>query len=130
VYRISPGGERRVVAGTGSAGFSGDGGAAEGAALDTPRGLAIDAEDNLFIADTGNHRVRRVNGRGIIRTIAGTDAAAAPQAAMARYADADKAPLLSPISLQHDRDGSVFVTESACATGGRKPTVWVLKQKM
>ena len=131
VYRIAATGERWVVAGNGSAGFSGDGGAAEEASLDTPRGLAVDGEDNLYIADAGNNRVRRVSARGIIKTIAGTDAQqGSPAAAMARFADADKAPLLSPTSVFPDQDGSLFVTESSCKVGERKPTVWVLKQKM
>ncbi|HEY3245986.1 MAG TPA: hypothetical protein VGM03_21805, partial [Phycisphaerae bacterium] len=50
----------QTIIGTGSAGFAGDGGAARSAELNTPSGLALDSVGNLWIADTGNHRVRRV----------------------------------------------------------------------
>jgi uncharacterized protein (TIGR03437 family) len=70
VFRLD-GGQATVVAGAGSTGFSGDGGPATAAALDRPHGLAVDAAGNLYIADTGNHRVRRVTSEGIIETVAG-----------------------------------------------------------
>lgn len=62
----------RLVAGRGSAGFAGDGGPATAAALNTPWGVTA-TEDNVFIADQQNNRVRAVNVRsGIITTFAGT----------------------------------------------------------
>ncbi|MEZ5362984.1 MAG: hypothetical protein R2748_11755 [Bryobacterales bacterium] len=65
-----------TVAGNGSRGFSGDGGPATSAELDAPRGLALDATGNLFIADQSNHRIRRVDAAtGIITTIAGNGSA-------------------------------------------------------
>ena len=64
-----------TVAGTGEAGFSGDGGLATEARLMNPRGLAVDALGNLYIADTGDHRVRKVDPQGIITTFAGTGVA-------------------------------------------------------
>ena len=58
----------RVVAGTGVAGFSGDGGLAECAQLNRPSGISFDGMGNLYIADTGNQRVRRVRpGRGLVQ---------------------------------------------------------------
>jgi trimeric autotransporter adhesin len=61
-----------TLAGNGTAGFSGDGGPATAAQLSTPDGLAVDEAGNLFIADTVNQRVRRVNGHsGVITTVAG-----------------------------------------------------------
>jgi sugar lactone lactonase YvrE len=61
-----------TVAGTGEANFSGDGGLATAATLNSPEGLAIDPAGNLFIADTGNHRIRKISvSSGIITTIAG-----------------------------------------------------------
>ena len=61
-----------TIAGTGVAGFSGDGGLASRAELNNPAGMAIDAAGNLYIADRLNHRVRRIDPSGIITTVAGT----------------------------------------------------------
>jgi sugar lactone lactonase YvrE len=72
IRRIDPQGVITTIAGTGQAGFSGDGGPARLAALDTPRGVAGDAEGNVYIADSLNDRVRRVDPAGVITTIAGT----------------------------------------------------------
>ena len=60
-----------TVAGTGSAGYSGDGGAAVSAQLDHPRGIDLDNWGNFYIADTGNHCVRKVNTSGTIANLAG-----------------------------------------------------------
>lgn len=59
-----------TMAGSGQEGFAGDGGLATSAQLDSPSGVAIDADGNLYIADTNNNRIREVS-RGVIRTIAG-----------------------------------------------------------
>jgi sugar lactone lactonase YvrE len=65
-------GALRLIAGTGERGFSGDGGPARSAQLDTPYGLAVTAEGDLIVADAANRRVRRIDMRtGIIRTVAG-----------------------------------------------------------
>lgn len=61
-----------AYAGTGAAGYGGDGGLAINAALNHPEGLALDTAGNLYIADTYNHRIRRVDAKtGLIETIAG-----------------------------------------------------------
>lgn len=60
-----------TVAGNGTAGYSGDGGAATNAALNYPSGLAMDGGGNLFIADRSNHRIRKVATNGFITTVAG-----------------------------------------------------------
>jgi sugar lactone lactonase YvrE len=52
----------RALAGTGIAGFAGDGGAALSADLSAPEGIALDGKGNLFVADTANLRVREVVG--------------------------------------------------------------------
>ncbi|MEZ5367347.1 MAG: hypothetical protein R2748_34655 [Bryobacterales bacterium] len=99
--------------------------------MNTPRGLAVDDDDNVYIADSGNNRIRRVNAKGIIKTIAGSDSdGGASSSALARFAEAEKAALLSPSSVFPDEDGDLYITESACAIGDRKPTVWVLKQRL
>lgn len=60
-----------TVAGNGNTGFSGDGGPAADAELDEPSGVAVDAGGDMYIADFGNNRVRKVTPDGIISTVAG-----------------------------------------------------------
>ena len=72
VYRINPDGRVERVAGTGSPGFSGDGGIASHARLFRPADIRVDRTGNLFIADVRNHRVRKVDPSGRITTVAGT----------------------------------------------------------
>ncbi|WP_163553016.1 hypothetical protein [Candidatus Frankia alpina] len=71
VMRINAAGVITTVAGTGVAGFSGDGGPAVTAELNQPAGIALDNRGVLYIADTFNPRIRRVDPRGIITTVAG-----------------------------------------------------------
>jgi len=71
VRMVSPSGVITTVAGSGSLGFSGDGGAAATAQLNTPQGLAFDSDGNLYVADTGNHRIRKISKTGQITTFAG-----------------------------------------------------------
>lgn len=71
VRRVTPAGVLTTVAGNGVQGFSGDGGPATSALLDSPLAIAIDASGDLYIADSHNHRIRRVDARsGIIASIA------------------------------------------------------------
>jgi uncharacterized protein (TIGR03437 family) len=72
IRKITPAGIITTVAGTGAAGFDGDGGPAIGAMLNYPGGIAVDSSGALYIADTWNHRIRQVDGAGIIHTIAGS----------------------------------------------------------
>ncbi len=83
---IGPG-DIATVAGTGSSGYSGDGGAATSAQLNEPRAVTVDAAGNLYIADTFNQVIRKVDTSGNISTVAGTgtlgyagDGGAAPSA--------------------------------------------------
>ncbi len=71
VLSIGPAGEVRTFAGTGVAGSNGDGGHAVAAQLDTPRGLTVDRDRNVYIADSGANVVRRVGPDGLISTVAG-----------------------------------------------------------
>jgi sugar lactone lactonase YvrE len=71
IRRVDANGIITTVAGNGSSGFTGDGGAATAASLSYPQGVALDTAGNLYIADTGNHRIRRVNTIGVITTVAG-----------------------------------------------------------
>ncbi|MGH9035110.1 MAG: DUF7594 domain-containing protein, partial [Acidimicrobiia bacterium] len=71
VRRVDTAGRITTFAGTGSAGFSGDGGPATAARLDTPHGIAVDGAGNVFIADPPNQRIRKVDTTGRITTVAG-----------------------------------------------------------
>ncbi len=68
---MTPGGAITTIAGNGTNGFSGDGGPATSAQLFEARAVAVDSAGNVYIADTGNLRVRRVDTSGIITTVAG-----------------------------------------------------------
>jgi DNA-binding CsgD family transcriptional regulator/sugar lactone lactonase YvrE len=72
VWRRTPDGQHSIYAGKGIAGFGGDHGAATEAMLWGPMGLALDQRGNLYIADTGNNRIRKVDLNRIITTIAGS----------------------------------------------------------
>ncbi len=74
VRKIRPDGLIVPFAGTGSLGYSGDGGAAISAKLNAPMGITCDTLGNVYIADAGNHVVRKVNGFGVISTYAGNHA--------------------------------------------------------
>jgi hypothetical protein len=71
VRKVDTNGFISTVAGTGSRGYSGDGGPAANANIASPQSVALDAAGNLYLADSGNYRIRRVNTTGIINTVAG-----------------------------------------------------------
>lgn len=104
---LGSGGET-VVAGTASEGFSGDGGLATEAQLDMPRGVVVDAAGNVYVADTRNNRVRRVDvATGRIATVAGNgqygyngDGVLATEAALAW-----------PHGLALDAAGNLFIAD-------------------
>jgi uncharacterized protein (TIGR03437 family) len=110
VRRVTPAGVISTVAGDGLNDFGGDGGPAERAHLSEPRGLAVDPAGNLYIADTGNHRVRRIDARlGIITTFAGGGGVGAGGDGGAATA----AQLDTPLDVAVDRVGNVYVTDWA-----------------
>jgi len=76
IREVTPNGIIRTVAGTGRPGYTGDGGPAVFASLDNPSGVAVNAQGDLFIADTVNNVIREVTPNGIIQTIAGNPAGA------------------------------------------------------
>jgi hypothetical protein len=98
-----------TVAGNGNSGFGGDGGPATSAMLNVPAGLAIDASGNIYIADSGNNRIRRVDAvTGIITTVAGNGTAAfAGDGGLATVAS-----LNSPDGVAVDSVGNLYVADS------------------
>ncbi len=98
-----------TVAGNGVAGFRGDGGDATGAQLQSPGSVAVDAAGNLFIADTGNSRVRRVDAvTGAITTVAGNGVSAA----LGDGGSATTASFIAPGSVALDSGGNLYVADS------------------
>jgi hypothetical protein len=94
-----------TVAGNGAAGYSGDGGPGAEAALKNPLGLATDIQGNLYIADNGNHVVRRVSAAtGIILTIAGTG-----QTGVVRGGPPRSVNLQGPSWLMFDASGALYI---------------------
>ncbi len=107
VRKVSTNGVISTVAGNGTAGFGGDGGAGASAQLNMPQGLALDGSGNLYIADSGNNRVRKLTPAGTISTFAGTGAASSSGDGGA----AASAGLYLPFGVAVDAGGNVFVTE-------------------
>jgi hypothetical protein len=100
-----PNGIIATVAGNGTIGYSGDGGAATNAEFNSPCGVAVDTAGNLFIADTVNNRVRKVGTNGIITTVAGngTNGYSGDEGA------ATNAELYHPYGIAVDTIGNLFI---------------------
>lgn len=99
-------GKAKVVAGTGSAGFSGDDGPAVEAELKQPHSIAFDRAGRLLICDIGNHRIRMVDlGSGKISTFAGTGEAGATKDGAKR----EGTPLNGPRAMDFGQDGALYL---------------------
>ena len=72
VSKITPSGSATTIAGQSYPGYNGDGIAATSALLNQPNGLTVDNGGNIYISDSGNNRIRKVDNSGIISTVAGT----------------------------------------------------------
>jgi hypothetical protein len=108
VRKVSPNGIITAVAGTGTAGFSGDGGPATAAQLNKPHGVAVDTAGNIFIADTFNYRVRKITPDGIISTVAGVGAKVfAEEGGLATTAG-----LRGPMGVAVDREGNLVISDT------------------
>ncbi len=105
IRKVDPQGTITTWAGTGEAGFSGDGGPALDANLWYPRDIAVDATGNLFIADSVNYRVRKVDPQGIITTVVGTGA----DGVSGDGGPAVQAGLASPWGLAFDSAGNLYI---------------------
>jgi uncharacterized protein (TIGR03437 family) len=109
VRKIAPDGTIQTFAGTGTAGFAGDGGAATAAELNQPYGLALDRAGNLYIADLGNARVRKVSADGTIQTVAGGGALSAVN--LGQGGPATSAQLNEPRNVALDAAGNLYISD-------------------
>jgi DNA-binding beta-propeller fold protein YncE len=108
IRRFTPGGAITTVAGNGEAGYCCDKGEARSAQLYGPVGVAVDADGNVYIADTNNDRVRRVDGHGIITTVAGNGSPAFNGDNQSGHA----ASLHRPEGLALDGRGHLYIADS------------------
>jgi PKD domain-containing protein/NHL repeat-containing protein len=108
IRRVAPDGTITTIAGNGAAGFAGDGGPATQAQLNAPSGVTVDPGGNVYIADTGNHRVRMVAPDGTITTIAGSDTATE----VGDGGPAANARLVSPWGVAADNRGNLYIADA------------------
>lgn len=105
VLEVSADREARVAAGSGSSGFAGDGASALTSALAQPMGIALDSNRNLFIADTANNRIRRVDAKtGKIATVAGNG-----KMGGGTGGPAISSGIYEPVSVAVDGDGNIYI---------------------
>ena len=108
IRKINTSGIISTIAGTGTAGFAGDGLSAVAALIHSPHGVQVDDTGNVYFSDTYNNRVRKINTLGIINTIAGNGTAA--------YAGnggpAISAELNQPYGLSIDTMGNIYITDA------------------
>jgi len=107
IRKVDTSGTITTVAGTGTAGYSGDGGSATSALLNYPFGVCVDASGNIFIADRENHRIRKVDTSGIITTVAGTGTAGYNGDDIS----ATSANLYYPYGVCVDSSGNIFIAD-------------------
>ncbi|MFI9722980.1 RICIN domain-containing protein [Streptomyces sp. NPDC052396] len=109
VRKITTDGKISTFAGTGVAGFNGDNVRADSAQLNGPREVAVDSADAVYIADAGNHRIRKITADGKISTVAGTGTAGfSGDGGLATAAQ-----LNYPIGLAVDGAGDLYITDYA-----------------
>ncbi len=103
--------EITTVAGTGTGGYSGDGGQATSAMLLDPFDVSVDSSGNIYIADKGNHRIRKVDTSGIITTVAGTGkSGGSGDGGLATAAKLD-----NPMGVLVDASGNIIFSDSSNA---------------
>jgi DNA-binding beta-propeller fold protein YncE len=117
VLKVTPSGQVTAVAGDGTAGYAGDGRLATFAELSEPTGVAVDAKGNLYIADSANNVIRRVDaGTRIITTVAGDYAADKADGGLGGFSGdggpATSAQLNVPQGVAVDGAGDLFIADT------------------
>ncbi len=108
ILRISPDWMVTVVAGSGYPGFAGDERQALDAEFSQPTDVYVDDQDNVYIADTGNHRIRRIGGDGTVTTVAGNGVAGGE----GDGGLATEAQLNQPTGITMDAFGNLYIADS------------------
>ncbi len=104
-----------TYAGNGTQSFSGDGGPATSAMMSRPLGMAVNASGNLYIADSGNNRIRKVTSNGVISTVAGSGSTSVGETNGGFSGDggqATNALLNQPSGVAVDSSGNLFIADS------------------
>ena len=116
VRKVDTSGVITTIAGTGAIGFSGDGGPAVEAQLAYPYDMAVDCMGNVYIAEWGNHRIRKVDSSGTITTFAGSGAYWDGREVNGSYGgdggSAAEARLDEPLGVATDGDGNVYIADA------------------
>ena len=113
VLKRDPQSNLTVIAGNGKRGFAGDNGPATEARLNDPQGLAMDDEGNLYIADTNNNRIRKVDSNGIITTVVGTDEVGTDEVGRSEDGElATAAQLNKPTAIIFDTNGHFYIADT------------------
>jgi RHS repeat-associated protein len=108
IRRVGPDGIITTIAGTGVRGYGGDNGPANQAQINNPWGVYVAADGSVLIADTGNHRIRRMGPDGIITTIAGTGGSGYS----GDGGPATQARITAPLSAIQADDGSILIADA------------------
>ena len=109
IRKVNTSGTITTVAGGGGNGYDGDGGKATAAKLNNPHGVAVDGAGNIYIADTNNFVVRKVDKSGIITTVAGIAGMVTPSGA--EGVPATSVALTSPWDVTVDGAGNLYISE-------------------
>ncbi len=109
IRKVSPSGIITTIAGTGVAGYSGDGGPATAARLNMPFGIDLDNAGNVYFSDCLNHRIRRISTSGIITTVAGNGIGGFS----GNGGPATAAAMLGPTYIRFDHSGNLYISDNS-----------------
>lgn len=110
IRKISVAGIITTVAGNGTAGAGGDGGAATSASLNSPQGVALDSVGNIYVSDRSNHRIRKITvATGVITTVAGTGG----NSFTGDGGPATSANLNNPRGIALDGAGNIYIADTS-----------------
>lgn len=107
ILEVTQGNKLSLLAGNGRSGFRGDGGPAKNAEFRYPNGITVSATGNIYVADTGNNRIRRITKSGIISTIAGDGAATGPMGSQRAL----NAPVIAPWAVALGQAGQLYIAD-------------------